>query len=76
MAIKGELFSTDMVKAFLEGRKTRTSRPLPKGAEVREWVSCEVRTCPHNGRQICRYCCMKCKYSSNAGEDCNYTKKE
>lgn len=36
----------------------------------REWVSCEVRTCPHNGRQICRYCCMKCEYSSNAGQDC------
>jgi hypothetical protein len=28
MEIKGELFSTDMVKAFLENRKIRTSRPI------------------------------------------------
>jgi len=28
MAIKGELFSGDMVKAFLENRKGRTSRPI------------------------------------------------
>lgn len=28
MAIKGELFSTEMVQAFLENRKTRTSRPI------------------------------------------------
>lgn len=28
MAIKGELFSTDMVRAFLDNRKSRTSRPI------------------------------------------------
>jgi hypothetical protein len=28
MEVKGELFSTDMVKAFLENRKSRTSRPI------------------------------------------------
>jgi hypothetical protein len=28
MGVKGELFSTDMVKAFLENRKIRTSRPI------------------------------------------------
>jgi hypothetical protein len=32
--IKGELFNQDMVKAFLEGRKARTSRPIKPPAEV------------------------------------------
>ena len=26
----------------------------------REWVSCEVRTCPVKQKPVCRICCMKC----------------
>jgi hypothetical protein len=34
MGVKGELFSTDMVKAFLENRKLRTSRPVKDNIEL------------------------------------------
>lgn len=26
----------------------------------REYVSCEIRTCPVNQKLVCRYCCMRC----------------
>lgn len=44
MSIKGELFSTDMVKAFLENRKSRTSRPIKDGITVLEKEKMYVRS--------------------------------
>lgn len=32
----------------------------------REYVNCEIRTCPVKLKPVCRYCCMKCKASEQA----------
>jgi len=42
--IKGELFSTDMVKAFLDNRKSRTNRPIKDGITVLEKEKMYVRS--------------------------------
>ena len=40
----------------------RLSRAFTKTCSKcgKEYVTCEIMTCPINNQPICRYCCMKC----------------
>lgn len=64
MAIKGELFSTDMVKAFLEGRKSRTSRPIkPQPCKESEKFECWFEKSARFGNEkSAAVCSRKPKY--------------
>lgn len=60
--IKGELFSTDMVKAFLEGRKSRTSRPVkPQPAEIEGCSHVFIRD-DFEGEAFTGFVCRNCGY--------------
>jgi hypothetical protein len=51
------------------------------GICLRTYHNCAVRQCPHpkaNGRNICRYCCQRCKYNTYVGtmQGCSYAEQE
>ena len=43
----------------------------------REYVLCEIRTCPAKQKPVCRYCCMKCKKhtAEEIGTGCELAKE-
>lgn len=63
MTLKGELFSTAMVQAYLEKRKIHTCRPIPKDAEVHECTDGVMVTRPKKyPGEYCRFAPLEPKY--------------
>lgn len=61
--IKGELFNTEMVQAYLENQKKHTCRPIPKDAEVRECTDGIMVTRPKKyPGEYCRFAPLEPKY--------------
>lgn len=61
--IKGELFSTEMVQAYLEKRKLHTCRPILKDAEVHECADGIMVTRPKKyPGEYCRFAPLEPKY--------------
>lgn len=61
--MKGELFSTEMVQAYLDGRKKHTCRPIPKDAEIHECTDGIMVTRPKKYRdEYCRFVPLEPKF--------------
>ncbi len=61
--IKGELFNTEMVQAYLERRKLHTCRSIPKDAEVHECTDGIMVTRPKKyPGEYCRFAPLEPKY--------------